>query len=311
VALRLWRKPNRPLTVLVPFPAGGPSDAIVRAVTDSISRALAQPIVVQSVTGGGGTVAALRVKRAPPDGYTIMTGQLGTHAAASALQPGLGYDPRTDFTPVGLMALTPVVILGRRDFPPNDLQKFVAYLKANAHELDEGHAGPGSISFASCMLFNQILKVRPRLVPHDGAVAALQALEAGQVDYMCDQLVSAVPAARAKRVKAYAVAAAERDAALPDLPTTREDGLPEYEVSVWTGLFGPAGVPSGVIERLNTALSNAFNDKSVRDRLLALGAWIPESEQRSPQHLAELVRNKVIRWAAVGRQAGFEAKQSR
>jgi tripartite-type tricarboxylate transporter receptor subunit TctC len=184
--------PNRAITLLVPFPAGGPSDAITRSVADSMSRYLGQPVVVQSVIGGGGTVAALRAKRATPDGYTMVTGQLGTHAAAVAFVPQLEYDPRTDFTPVGLMASTPVIILGRKDFPPNDLKEFIAYVKVNSHKLAEGHAGPGSISFVSCTLLNQILGVRPGRVPHDGAVAVVQALASGQVDYACDQLISAL-----------------------------------------------------------------------------------------------------------------------
>ena len=300
--------PNRPITVIVPFAPGGPSDTIARLVSGPMSRQLGQPIVVQNVAGGGGTVGTLRTKRAAPDGYTIMTGQTGTHAAAVAFQPGLPYNPITDFTPVGLLTRMPVVILGRRDFPPNDLKEFISYLRANSHRLEEGHAGPSSISFVACLLLNQMLDVRPRLVPHDGAALVMQALMAGQVDYMCDQLMDAVPAARTKRVKAYAVSSPERSPALQDVPTTSEAGLPNYEVITWIALFGPAGVPKAIQDRLNRAVSMALNDDRVRQQLVASGGDIPDPQQRTPQSLSELVKEDIGRWTAIGKTAGMLAK---
>jgi tripartite-type tricarboxylate transporter receptor subunit TctC len=198
-----------------------------------------------------------------------------------------------------------VIILGRRDFPPNDLKEFMSYVQANASRLQEGHAGPSSISFVACVLLNQILGVRPALVPHDGAGLVLEALMAGQVDYMCDQLMNAVSAVRAKRVKAYAVAAPERSPALPDVPTTGQAGLPSYEVSTWIAFFAPAGVPNSIVDKLNAALSKALDDDTVRERLLALGGDIPEPDQRTPQSLAELVKNDIARWTAVGKTAGM------
>jgi tripartite-type tricarboxylate transporter receptor subunit TctC len=297
--------PNRAITILVPFPGGGPSDALTRTVADSMSRSLGQPIVIQNIPVGGGTVGTLRAKRAAPDGYTIVAGQLGTHAAAVAFQPRLPYDPRVDFTPIGLVASNPVIILGRRDFPPKDLKEFMSYARASSHRLEEAHAGPGSISFVACTLLNQLLGVRPSLVPHDGAVGAIEALAAGQVDYMCDQLISAVPAVRARRVKAYAVAAPEPNSALPEVPTTREAGLPDYEISVWTGLFAPVGVASPVVHKLNGALSKALDEDAVRQRLVALGGVVPAPAQRTPESLAELVRSEIARWMAVGKTAGM------
>jgi tripartite-type tricarboxylate transporter receptor subunit TctC len=273
-----------------------------------MSRQLGQPIVVQNVAGGGGTVGTVRTKRAAPDGYTIMTGQTGTHAAAVAFQPSLPYNPITDFTSIGLLTRMPVVILGRRDFPPNDLKEFTSYLRANSHRLEEGHAGPSSISFVSCLLLNQILDVRPRLVPHDGAALANEALIAGQVDYMCDQLMDAVPAVRAKRVKAYAISSPDRSPALPDVPTTGEAGLPNYEVITWVAFFGPAGVSKAIQDRLNRAMSNALDDDSVRQQLLASGGDMPGPEQRSPQSLSKLVKEDIARWSAVGKMAGMLAK---
>jgi tripartite-type tricarboxylate transporter receptor subunit TctC len=300
--------PNRPITVIVPFAPGGPSDTVARLVSGPLSRQLGQPIVIQNVAGGGGTVGTLRTKRAAPDGYTIMTGQTGTHAAAVAFQPSLPYNPITDFTPIGLMTRMPVVVLGRRDFPPSDLKEFMSYLKANSHRLEEGHAGPSSISFVSCLLLNQILDVRPRLVPHDGAALANEALIAGQVDYMCDQLMDAVPAARAKRVKVYAVSSPDRSPALPDVPTTSEAGLPNYEVITWIALFGPSGIPIAIQDRLNRAISKALDDDSVRQQLVASGGDIPAPSQRTQQSLSELVKEDIARWTAVGKMAGMLAK---
>jgi tripartite-type tricarboxylate transporter receptor subunit TctC len=300
--------PNRPITIVVPFAAGGPSDIVARLVSGPMSRQLGQPVVVQNVIGGGGTVGTLRTKRAAPDGYTIMTGQTGTHAAAVAFQPSLPYDPRTDFTPIGLLTRMPVVILGRRDFPPNDLKEFMSYVKANGHRLEEGHAGPSSISFVACLLLNQILDVRPRLVPHDGAALARDALMAGQVDYMCDQLMDAVSAVRAGRIKAYAVSAPERSPALPNVPTASEGGLPNYEVITWIALFGPAGLPNVVQDRLNHALSKALDDDSVRQQLIGSGGDVPDAQQRTPQSLAQLVKDDIARWTAVGKMAGMLAK---
>jgi len=297
--------PKRPITIVVPFAPGGPSDIVARLVSGPMSRELGQPIVIQNVVGGGGTVGTLRTKRAAPDGYTIMAGQTGTHAAAAAFMPNLQYNPRTDFAPIGLLTRMPIVIMGRRDFPPNNLKEFMSYVGSNSHRLEEGHAGPASISFVTCLLLNQMLEARPRLVPHDGAALAKEALIAGQVDYMCDQLMDAVSAVRANRVKAYAVSGPERTLVLPDVPTASEAGLPGYDVVTWIALFAPAGVPKPILDRLNHALSKALDDDTVRRQLVAGGGDVPDPEQRTPETLAALVKNDIARWTAVGKMAGL------
>jgi tripartite-type tricarboxylate transporter receptor subunit TctC len=204
------------------------------------------------------------------------------------------------------VATAPIVILGRRDFPPKDLTEFVLYLKANAHKLDEGHGGVGSIPYTACLLLNHMLGVMPRLVPHDGAAPAMEALIRGRVDYMCDQTINAVPQVRAGRVKAYAIAAPERSPALPDVPTTTEGGLPEYQLSAWQAMFAPKGVPKTIVEKLNDALVAALGDDIVRARLLELGADIPQEDQRTPQALADRVKIEVDRWSAIIRAVGME-----
>src|SRR6186713_3061234 len=198
--------PSRPITVIVPFAAGGPTDAITRIVAQHMSQTLGQQLVVENVVGAGGTTGSTRAARATPDGYTLITGHMGTHAASVALYPDLQYHPEKDFEPIALLAGTPILILARKDFPPKDLKEFVAYVKANETKVNAAHAGVGSVSNVSCELLNSVLGVKPIGVPFNGTGPAKNALVAGQVDYMCDQIVNAVPQVNGGTIKAYAVA---------------------------------------------------------------------------------------------------------
>lgn len=299
--------PTRAITIIVPWAAGGPSDTIARILASHMSSTLGQRVVVENIVGSGGMTASLRAKQAAPDGYTLLVGNMGTHGAGPALYPKFAYDPRTDFEPIGILVTAPIVILGRKDFPAGDLKEFALYVGANAHRLDEGHGGVGSIPFTACLLLNHLLHARPRLVPYDGAAPSIEALNRGRIDYMCDQIINAAPHVRAGRVKAYGIAAPERSPALPDVPTTREGGLPEYQLSAWQAMFAPRGVPKVVVERIHNALSRALEDETVRNRLLAVGSNIPDRERRTPQALAELVRGEMDRWASIVRLEGFNA----
>ena len=295
--------PNRPITVIVPFAAGGPTDTITRIVGEHMSRTLGQQLVVENVVGAGGTTASTRAKRAAADGYTIITGHMGTHAASVGLYPNLQYDPRADFEPIALLAGTPILILAKKDFPAKDLKEFVTYVKANAGKLNEAHAGVGSVSFTTCALLNHLMGVKPTRVPYTGTGPSMNALVAGQVDYMCDQIVNAVPQVQAGTIKAYAVATPERNPALPDLPTSKEGGLPEYQVSAWNAMFAPKGTPKAALDKLNDAIVKALDDESVRKRLLDLGSDIPNKEGRAPQALADLVKREVDRWTPLMKEA--------
>src|SRR5207248_3055967 len=197
--------------------------------------------------GAGGTTASTRAARASPDGYSIEMGHMGTHAASVALYPNLAYKPDVDFAPIGLVAGTPVLILARKDFPPKDLKELVAYVKANADKLNMAHAGVGSVSHVTCLQFNAILGVNPTTIPYTGTGPAMNALVAGQVDYMCDQIVNAVPQVQGGTIKAYAIGTPERNSSLPDVPTSREAGLPEFQASAWNALFAPKGTPKPII----------------------------------------------------------------
>jgi tripartite-type tricarboxylate transporter receptor subunit TctC len=291
--------PERPITMIVPFAAGGPTDVIARIVGEHMSRTLGQQIVVENVAGAGGTTGITRCAQAAPDGYTICMGHMGTHGAAPAAYPDLKYDPAKDFEPVGLAAGTPIVIVAKKDFPAKDLKEFVAYVKQNSEKLNEAHAGTGSVSFTTCTLLNSMLGAKPTRVAYRGTGPALNDLVAGQVDYMCDQIVNLVPQIQAKTIKAYAVALPERSPALPDVPTTKEAGLAEYQVSAWNAIFAPKGTSKDVVMKLNGALLKALNDDATRKRMLELGADLSNKEAQSPEGLRKLVESEVQRWNKV------------
>jgi tripartite-type tricarboxylate transporter receptor subunit TctC len=297
--------PTRPITLIVPFAAGGPTDIISRIVADHMSKTLGQQIVVENVVGAGGTTGATRAMRAKPDGYTIIMGHMGTHAAAVALYPKLAYHPLNNFETIGLAAGTPVLIVAKKDFPAKDLKEFAAYVKANADKVNAAHAGVGSVSFTSCLLLNSVLGVKPTAIPFQGTGPALNALLGGQVDYMCDQIVNLVPQIQSGTIKAYAIGTPERNPALKDLPTTKEAGMPEFQVSAWNALFAPKGTPKEALDKLSDALSKALDDEGVRSRLLALGSDIPGPDRRGQAALNKLVEGEIARWTPVIKASGI------
>lgn len=291
--------PTRNITMIVPFAAGGPTDVIARIVTGHMQQTLGQSIIIENVVGAGGTTASTRAARAAPDGYTLITGHMGTHAASVPLYPNLAYHPDTSFEPVGLLAGTPILILARKDFPPKDLKEFVTYVKANTEKLNAAHAGVGSVSYTSCQLLNSVLKINPTGVPFNGTGPAMNALVGGQVDYMCDQIVNAVPQINGGTIKAYAVATPERNPSLPNVPTTAEAGLPEFQAQAWNAVFAPKGTPPEIVAKLNAAIAKALDDENVRKRLLELGSVIPKPDERTPEALRTLVRSEIAKWTPV------------
>lgn len=291
--------PTRSITMIVPFAAGGPTDVIARIVTAHMAQTLGQSIIIENVVGAGGTTATTRAARAANDGYTLITGHMGTHAASVPLYPKLAYHPEKDFEPIALLAGTPILILARKDFPPKDLNEFVTYVKANAEKVNAAHAGVGSVSHVSCELLHSILDVKPVGVPFNGTGPAMNALVAGQVDYMCDQIVNAVPQINAGTIKAYAIATPERNPSLPNVPTTAEAGLPKFQAQAWNAMFAPKGTSAAVVASLNAAASKALDDETVKKRLLELGSVIPTPAERTPEALATLVKNEIAKWTPV------------
>jgi tripartite-type tricarboxylate transporter receptor subunit TctC len=296
--------PTRAITAIVPFAAGGPTDVVTRIVAEHMSRTLGQPIIIENIVGAGGTTASTRAMRAAPDGYTIEMGHMGTHAASVALYPNLAYKPDSDFAPIGMVAGTPVLILAKKDFPAKDLKEFVAYVKANVDKLNMAHAGVGSVSFTTCLLLNSILGVKPTSIPFNGTGPALTALISGQVDYMCDQIVNVVQQIQAGQIKAYAIGTAERNPALPNVPTAKEAGLPEFQAQAWNALFAPKGTPQPVLDKLTAALDKALDDEQTRKRLLELGSVLPDKTARGQQALTGLVKSEIARWTPIIKAAG-------
>ncbi|WP_152982184.1 tripartite tricarboxylate transporter substrate-binding protein [Prosthecomicrobium hirschii] len=288
--------PVRQVTMIVPFAAGGPTDVVARIVGDHMSKTLGQQIVVENVAGAGGTTGITRGAQAAPDGYTIMMGHMGTHGAAPALYANLKYDPAKDFAPIGLAAGTPILIVAKKDFPAPDLKGFIAYVKANEAKINMAHAGVGSVSHSTGVLLNAQLGIKPAMIAYRGTGPALNDLMANSVDYMADQIVNVAPQIAAGTIKAYAIATPERSPALPNVPTTKEAGLPDYQVSAWNAVFAPKGTPAPIVAKLSAALDKALDDENTRKRLLELGGVIPDKAGRTPAALQTLVESEVARW---------------
>jgi tripartite-type tricarboxylate transporter receptor subunit TctC len=299
--------PDRPITMIVPFAAGGPTDTVARIVGEHMGKTLGQSVVVENVAGAGGTTGITRGAQSKPDGYTIMMGHMGTHGAAPALYPTLKYDPTKDFAPVGLVAGTAILIIAKKDFPATNLKEFVAYLKKNPDKVNEAHAGVGSVSFTTCTMLQSILGTKTARVAYRGTGPSLNDLVAGQVDFGCDQIVNVVSQVQAGTIKAYAVASPQRSAVLKDVPTTKEAGLPEFQVSAWNAVFAPKDTPKDVMAKLNGALVKALDDGATRTRLLELGSIIPDRAGRTPESLQVLVEKEVARWTPILKAAGVTA----
>jgi tripartite-type tricarboxylate transporter receptor subunit TctC len=295
--------PARTVTIIVPFAAGGPADITARIVADIFNRHLGQKFVVENVGGAGGTIGALRAAHAAPDGYTILSGHLGTNALASAFYPNLGYDPQKDFAPIGLTVEYPELLVVRKDFPANNLKEFVDYTKSNASKLNVGHAGLGSVSYIGCLLLNSAIGIKPAMIPFTGTAPVLNAMLGGQIDYECDPVLGTLSQVQAGAVKALAIAARKRSPMLPDVPTSYEQGLPEFDCAPFYAVFAPSGTPQPVIEKLAEALNKGLNEEQVQKRFADLGGDIVEPGRRGPKVLADLVRNESARLLPILRAA--------
>ena len=300
--------PSRPITMIVPFAAGGGTDVTARIVSEHMSRTLGQRIIIENIAGAGGTTGSTRAMRASPDGYTIEMGQMGTHATAVALYPNLAYRPEVDFDPIGMVSEMPQMLVARKDFAPKDLKEFIAFTKTNSEKINVGHAGVGSIFFSTCLLLHSILNVKPTLVPFNGGSPAMNALVAGQVDYMCADIVTAAPQLRASTIKGYAIASTSRNPAIPTVPTSNEAGLPEFQATGWFALFAPKGTPKPIVDRLSEVLDRTLDDEGTRTRLIVLGNDVPEKSRRGQQALRVLLKNEIARWTPIIQAANVKAE---
>jgi tripartite-type tricarboxylate transporter receptor subunit TctC len=302
----LAQYPSKPITIIVPFAAGGPTDVVTRLVADHMSRTLGQTMVVENVSGAGGTIGMTRAAQAQPDGYLIAVGNMGTQSAAPALYPTLKYDPAKSFAQVGIVNYTPQAIVSKKTMAANNLKELLEYLKANSSKLTYGHAGVGSISHVSGLVFNSKFGFNPTLVPYRGTGPALQDLVAGQIDYMVDQSLNVIPQIKAGTIKAYAIAHTTRIDSLPDVPTTKEAGA-DFIFSAWNAMVAPKDTPKDIVEKLASALSKALDDPSVKQRYAELGSTGPQGADRGPIGLQKLVESEMARITPVIKAAGVTA----
>ncbi len=287
--------PDRAITMIVPFAAGGASDVIARIIGERMGQALGTTIINENVAGAGGVIALNRVAAAKPDGYTILIGNTGTNAASYVLTPDVKFTPAS-FSPVGLIAKTAPVLAVKNDFPAKTLAEFVSYLKANPGKVNLAHAGLGSSNYLICKNFIAAAKVEVTLVSYRGAGPALNDLLGGHVDGVCDNAASIAPSIQTEKVKGLALASAKRLEILPDLPTSAEGGLPEFLAEGWNAIFTPAKAPEAVIARLNGALRSSIADPAIRKRLNELGSTPADEAEMNGEHVRRIVESDIARY---------------
>ena len=297
--------PDRTITVIVPYAPGGNTDVIARIMLEGMTPHIGQRFIIENVAGAGGTTGSARGARAAPDGYTLLVGQMGTHAASVGLYGDkLGYDPVNDFEHVAQFTDTPIGIFVKKDFPAKTLQELVAQIKASPGKLTNGHGGVGATSHVSCLLFTSLIGGRATLIGYRGSGPALNDLITGQYDFLCDQIPHTIGHVEAGSIRLLALAQTERSPVVTSVPTTTEAGLPQLQASGWNAMFAPKGTPKAVVDRLAAAAAKAFEDPATRKRLEDIGAVIPPKERRSPEGLRAFVAAEVAKWTPVIKSAG-------
>jgi tripartite-type tricarboxylate transporter receptor subunit TctC len=295
--------PTHPMVMVIPFAAGGPQDVLGRIIAQSMSENLGQTVIIENVGGAGGMTGSVRVAQATPDGYTMVLGSVGTHAQNQTLFKKPLYDAATDFTPVALVAETPIALITRKDLPPNNFKEFVAYAKANQATMQYGSAGAGSATHLGCVVLNYVIGVNITHVPYRGTGPAMQDLAGGRIDYLCDIIATAKPQIDAGTVKGLAIMTKERAAVLPNLPTTLEQGT-DVQAYTWSAVFLPKGAPDAVVQKLNGAIVKAMKSPAVRDRMAGLGAVLVADDRSTPQYLGQFVKSEIAKWAAPIKASG-------
>jgi tripartite-type tricarboxylate transporter receptor subunit TctC len=293
---------GKPITIVVPFAAGGPSDAMARLIAQGLGEITGSRVMVENTPGAGGTLGSARVSKADPDGTTLVFGNIGTHAANVGLYKSLPYNPETDFAPVSLVASVPFVVSVKKPLPVSDFAGFRAL--AGATDLNFGSAGIGSASHLACLLLNAALGGKSKHIPYRGVAPAMNDLVGGQIDFMCDQTVTMIPQIQSNTIKPLAVMSGGRVAQLPQLPTLAEAGLPNVEVEAWNAIFAPKGTPDAVTKKLSEQIQAALQSPAIRDRLQSLGAVIPTGDAAGPEALRRHVAAEVRKWVPIIRDAG-------
>jgi tripartite-type tricarboxylate transporter receptor subunit TctC len=298
--------PTRPITMIIPFAAGGPTDIVGRLVGQRMGEILGAQIVIENVGGAGGITGSLRVAQAAPDGYTMVLGTVGTHAQNQSLYKKPLYNAVTDFTPVALIAEVPTVLIVRKDLPVKDLKEFVAYARKNQDRMSFGSGGTGSAIHLACVVLDAAMGTHINHIPYRGTPPAMSDLQAGRIDYLCDVATTAKAQIDGGTVKAIALMDRTRSPALPDVPTTLEQGM-DVEAYTWNALFLPKGAPMAIVRKLNAAIVEAMHSASVKDRLEALGAQIVPDDRATPDYLGNFVKSEIAKWAVPIKASGVTA----
>jgi tripartite-type tricarboxylate transporter receptor subunit TctC len=299
--------PNRPITFVVPFAAGGPTDVLARLLGERIRAALGQPVLIENVTGAGGSIGVGRVVSAAPDGYTVSIGHFGTHVANGAIYP-LKYDLLNDLDPVVRLPSNPMIVVTRKSFPAANLKEVVDRLKANPGKISEGTAGAGSGSHIAGLLLQRLTGIQLSFVPYRGTGPALQDLVAGQIDMIIDQASNCLPQVRQGTIKAFAVTATARIPSASDIPTVVEAGLPDFQMEVWNGIWVPHGTPRAIVDKLNSAVVAALGEPAVREKLDSLGLDGPPADQRTPEALGVFQKAEAAKWWPIIKAANVAAE---
>jgi len=302
--------PAHNITVIVPFPAGGPSDIVARIVSEGMSRHLGQNIVIENVGGAGGTVGATRAAQAAPDGYTLFAASMGTIIAAPTFYPNLKYDSTKDFEPIGMSANAPAAISIKNDIPAKNLKEFVAWAKQNGVNVKQAHGGVGGTSHMACLLFNNVVGIKPTLVAYRGMGPGMNDLMGGHIDIACEQAVVMAAAIQGNKVKGIVVAGPQRLAAIPDVPTAKEAGVPNFQLNIWSGIYAPKGTPKDVVAKLAAALDKTLDEASTKEKLGKLGGTVPPKADRGPDHLRKTVASDIPRWAPILKEAAAATKSN-
>ena len=298
--------PDKPITMIVPFAAGGPTDTVGRIFAQSMTAYLKQQVIVENVGGAGGTLGAARVARSEPNGYTIFLHHIG-QSTAPALYRKLSYNAADDFTPIGLVADVPMTLVARKDFPAKDLKEMIAYVQANKDKVTYANAGVGSASHLCGMLLMSAIKADLTTVPYKGTGPAMNDLLGGQVDFMCDQTTNTTGQIKAGKIKAYAVTTKTKVPSLPDIPVADTNGLPGFEIAVWHGLYAPKNLPKPVADKLLAALQHAVKDPMVKQKLADLGTEPVSAARATPTALDQFLRSEIVKWTRIIKQAGVYA----
>ena len=299
--------PSRPVTMVLPFSAGGPTDALARIITARMQDLLGQSIIIENVTGAAGTIGVSRVARAAPDGYTISVGPMNSHVLTGAIYH-LPFDLRRDFEPVALLASNPSVVVSKKEVPARDLKELIAWVKANQDKVLAGTSGVGAATHLGGILFETLTGTHIQFVPYRGTAPAMQALVAGQIDLIFDQLSSSLPQLQEGTIRSYAVMSKTRAVAAPDIPTVDEAGLPGLYLPVWNGMWAPRGTPKPIIDKLNSAVVESLADPTVCKRLADLGQEIYPRDQQTPEALRAYQQAEIEKWWPIVKAAGIKAE---